>query len=549
MNEGPAVRRRFIEVDGREVHYRTVGNGPPVVVLHEVPGDSAQAEGIVRALAGVRRVYAPDAPGHGLSDACAGGTELSTFVEATVSFVDALGLDRTPLVGPGVGGFLAMEVARTDPDRFPVVVDETVRMSAERRGRLAAEGFPDFSPRLDGAHLATVWHWARSRFMYRPPSGRSAEDRLQVGLPSPEWLTDLVIEILRAGPAYADLARLALAQHPGEALPALAESSSVSIVDFGAPECPDNRIGEAVAAAGDLPAAPELPPQPESRRGAIRRIFVETPQGRLHVRRAGTGGRPLVMVHQSPGSAESLEPMIFHLAADRLVLAPDTLGNGHSDEPPVDRAEIGYYAGVLAAALDALSIDEVDVWGSHTGALVAMEFAIRYPGRVRAVGMDGITLFDPAFVEEALLRYFPSLEPDVHGLHLLRAWLIRLDMYLFWPWYNHTAGGANIRPLPEVEALKGWADDLLASGRSWRVAYRAAFEYPTRERLPLLSTPTMLATSPVDPLRIYSDEAARISPSITVAESEGYVTPEASRNTAELYRAFFARFEGQERDV
>ena len=250
------------------------------------------------------------------------------------------------------------------------------------------------------------------------------------------------------------------------------------------------------------------------------------------------------MIHQSPGSAESLEPMISHLASDRLVLAPDTLGNGHSDKPPVDRAEIGYYAGVLSAALDGLGIDRVDAWGSHTGALIAMEFAVRYPDRVRRLGMDGITLFDPAFVEEALANYFPPLEPDMHGLHLLRAWLIRLDMYLFWPWYNHTAAGANVRPLPEVGALKQWADDLLASGRSWRVAYRAAFKYPTRDRLPLLTRPTLLATSPVDPLRFYSEEAALISDSITVAESQGYVTPEAARSTAELYRAFFARPDG-----
>ena len=81
--------------------------------------------------------------------------------------------------------------------------------------------------------------------------------------------------------------------------------------------------------------------------------------------------------------------MISHLAPDRLVLAPDTLGNGHSDKPPVDRAEIGYYSGVLSEALDGLGIEKVDVWGSHTGALIAMEFAVRYPGRVRRLGMDG----------------------------------------------------------------------------------------------------------------------------------------------------------------
>ena len=538
------LRRRFLEVGDRQAQYRTAGDGPPVVVLHDLPGSSTQVAGVVRDLARARRVYASDAPGHGLSDARPGGEDLSAFVEATVEVIDALGLGRVPLVGPGIGGLLALAVARTDPARFPIVVDETVLMSSQRRARLAAAGFPLFSPRLDGAHLASVWHWARSRFMYRAPAGHLAEDRLRADLPSPDWLSDLVVEILRRGPGYAGLARAALAQNPSRALRVVADSGSMQVVGFGSPEAPSDQVANAVSATGDLAPAPTRPPQPQSRPEAISRRFVDTPQGQMHSRHSGTGGRPLLMIHQSPGSAESLEPMIAYLAADRRVLAPDTLGNGHSDKPPVDKAGIGYYAGVLSSALDELGIDEVDVWGSHTGALIAMEFAVRYPDRVRAVGMDGITLFDPDFVEEALANYFPPIEPDMHGLHLMRAWLIRLDMYLFWPWYNHTAGGANIRPLPEVQALKQWADDLLASGRSWRVAYRAAFEYPTRDRLPLLTRPTLLATSAVDPLRVYSGEAARISDVITVAESEGYVTPEASRRTAELYRAFFDRQDG-----
>ena len=534
------VRRRFVEVAGRQVQYRTAGDGPPVVVLHDVPGSSTQAAGIVRELAGTWRVYAPDAPGHGLSDACSGPDELSGFVESTVAFVDALGLGRVPLVGPGVGGLLALAVARTDPHRFPAVVDRTVRMGPNRRKRMREEGYPAFSPRLDGAHLASVWHWVRGRFMYRTPDGKTAEDRLRLDLPSPGWLSDVAVEILRRGPAYAGLAKAALALDPRPALKVLSEVGSVQVTEFGPPEAPGGALSDEVAATGCLAPPAPRPPQPEAQPGAISRRFVDTSQGQLHFRQSGRGGRPLLLVHQSPGSAESLEPMISYLALDRLVLAPDTLGNGHSDKPPVDHAEIGYYAGVLSEALDGLGIDKVDVWGSHTGALIAMEFAVRYPGRVQALGMDGITLFDPAFVEEALANYFPPLEPDVHGLHLLRAWLIRLDMYLFWPWYNHTAGGANVRPLPEVDALKQWADDLLASGRSWRVAYRAAFEYPTRDRLPLLTRPTLLATSPVDPLRFCSEEAARICEAITVAESEGYVTPEAARNTAELYRTFFA---------
>ena len=543
------VRRRFIEVCGRQVQYRTAGDGPPVVVLHDVPGSSTHVAAVVKELAETRRVYAPDAPGHGLSDAGSGAADLSAFVTATVAVIDAFGLGRVPLVAPGIGGLLALAVARTDPGRFPIVVDDSVGLSARRRASLQADGFPPFSARLDGRHLPVVWHWARSRYMYRAPTGRTAEDRLRADLPSPDWLSELVIEILRRGSEYADLARAVLEEDQSAALRAVAEAGSMQVVEFGPPEAPTDRIAAAVAATGNFPIAPERPPQPESRSGAISRIFIDTPQGQLHVRQSGSGGLPLLMVHQSPGSAESLETMISSLADDRLVVAPDTLGNGHSDKPPVDRAEIGYYTGVLSAALDELAIDTVDVWGSHTGALIAMEFAIRYPDRVRAVGMDAITLFDPDFVDQALAHYFPPLEPDMHGLHLLRAWLIRLDMYLYWPWYNHTAEGANIRPLPEVAALKQWTDDLLASGRSWRVAYRAAFEYPTRERLPLLARPTLLATAPTDPLRAFSRPAQRISDAISLADSEGYGTPEASRYTAEVYRSFFAGQHDEENDV
>ena len=520
-----------------------------MVVLHDVPGSSNQVVDLMAELAGTRRVYAPDAPGHGLSSAAGSPGGMPSFSDAIVALVEALGLGRVPLVAPGVGGLLALEVAATDPARFPVVVDDTVLLSREHQERLAEEGYPSFSPRLDGSHLPAAWQWARSRYMYRSPSGSSAKDRLRADLPSPEWLSELVVGLLRSGDGYADLARRTLLQDPRPALRAVEGGGTMQVVEFGPPESPSDEVIQAVAACGGFVPAPELPIQPGSCRGSISRMFVGTPQGQLHVRQSGSGGVPLLMIHQSPGSAESLETMISYLATDRLVLAPDTLGNGHSDKPPVESADIGYYSEVLSAALGAIGIDRVDVWGSHTGALIAMELAVRYPDRVRALGIDGITLFDPAFVQEALANYFPPLEPDMHGLHLLRAWMIRLDMYLYWPWYNHTAAGSNIRPLPEVTALKQWADDLLASGRSWRVAYRAAFEYPTRDRLPLLARPTLLATSPVDPLRLYSQEAARISDAITLAESEGYATPEASRHTAEVYRDFFNRHEEQENHV
>ena len=68
-----------------------------------------------------------------------------------------------------------------------------------------------------------------------------------------------------------------------------------------------------------------------------RRELVETRLGYLHVRLAGTGSPPLVLLHMSPLSGAMFEPIVDLLAASRLVVAPDRIGFGHSDrfaEPP-----------------------------------------------------------------------------------------------------------------------------------------------------------------------------------------------------------------------
>lgn len=526
------IERRFIRVGPRLVHYRTAGGGRPVVVLHDAPGSSADLETVIDHLALTNRVYAPDAPGHGLSESLAGEPGLAEYAQAYMALVDGLGVDRSYVIGVGVASFVAIALRDLASDRFPlVVVDETAVLDEGERAEMIESGFPPFEEMTDGSHVARAWHWARSRHMFSPPYRQTGDARLKRALPSAEWLHANVVELLRAGEHYADLAIVALGGQAavGDALVVAAGDTFV------------DEVVDGMARAPLIDAAPALPPQPESQPGVISRFYADTPEGQLHVRQAGTGGVPLVMIHQSPGSAFGMEDLIREFSSDRWVLAPDTLGNGHSDKPSSTDTDAGYYADVVAAALDQLGIAQADVFGSHTGGLIAMELAIRRPGLVRSLGMDGITLFDPDFAADALANYFPSMDPDPHGIHLLRAWQVRQDMYLFWPWYRYTAEGAHARGFPDASVLKDWVDDLLTSGPTWRVAYRAAFEYPTRERLAVLTTPTLVATGEEDPLRPYSEEAAKLCDAIELAESAGYGSPEASRQTADVYRAFFAR--------
>src|SRR5690606_14891693 len=59
--------------DGRRIHYRRAGSGPPLVLLHASPSSSRVQIPLLRAWADDFTVIALDTPGFGLSDPLPGG--------------------------------------------------------------------------------------------------------------------------------------------------------------------------------------------------------------------------------------------------------------------------------------------------------------------------------------------------------------------------------------------------------------------------------------------------------------------------------------------
>ena len=127
----------------------------------------------------------------------------------------------------------------------------------------------------------------------------------------------------------------------------------------------------------------------------IRRRFADITDGQVHIRCAGpTDGAPLVMIHQSPGSSKQLEPLMTALATRGWIcLAPDTAGNGDSDPLPMDQPEIPDLTQAAFAALSDIVDGPFDIYGSHTGASIAMEIAIAHPERVRSLTIEGMGLY------------------------------------------------------------------------------------------------------------------------------------------------------------
>ncbi len=116
---------RSVRANGIRIAYRTWGDpaAPPVVLLHGRSGNSAHWTHVAERLAATRRVYAPDLRGHGLSD-WPGAYSYPLMRDDVRAFLDALGLDRTDLVGHSMGGLVAALVAQACPERIGRLVME-----------------------------------------------------------------------------------------------------------------------------------------------------------------------------------------------------------------------------------------------------------------------------------------------------------------------------------------------------------------------------------------------------------------------------------------
>ena len=225
------------------------------------------------------------------------------------------------------------------------------------------------------------------------------------------------------------------------------------------------------------------------------RTLIETSAGYMHVRTEGSGQTPLVLLHMSPLTGSQFDPIAPLLATDRLVVIPDRIGFGHSDRVS-EPLSIVEHARATLDVLDALGIEQFDLFGGHTGSVEAVEMAVSYPDRVRRVAVDGLVIYDAADEQSFRGRYVPPPRPTEDGSHL--AW--------YWSWW------AGLR-LPDWDAaFMQWRtfDHIDSSPDFWKT-YIAVIDHPHREQIPLVTQP-FLVLAPRDHLYEQTHAARDILP-------------------------------------
>jgi pimeloyl-ACP methyl ester carboxylesterase len=213
----------------------------------------------------------------------------------------------------------------------------------------------------------------------------------------------------------------------------------------------------------------------------------------LHFRKTSkVGGVPLVLLHPSPRNSAMFEPMMRLLQDDFDLVAPDTPGYGGSDALPEVPAGIADYLPSLRALLLEVAGPRFMLYGSATGAQLAIAYANSHPGDVAHLFLDNAAHFDPAERQRIVEGYFPDLSPCADGGHLQRAWKMAQQMTQFFPWFQNDEAHRISQRIPAPAEVQTLAMEFLAAGPHYDSAYRAAFEHERAQNVQALKVPTTL---------------------------------------------------------
>ena len=122
LSPSTEVAPDFVDVRGRRTQVLRRGDGEPVLYLHSATGENWWTE-LDQAFvdAGFDLVH-PAHPGYEGSEGLAEIDDIHDLAFHTLDLLDALGIERTAVVGSSLGGWVAAEVAVYAPDRVSKLI-------------------------------------------------------------------------------------------------------------------------------------------------------------------------------------------------------------------------------------------------------------------------------------------------------------------------------------------------------------------------------------------------------------------------------------------
>ncbi len=232
--------------------------------------------------------------------------------------------------------------------------------------------------------------------------------------------------------------------------------------------------------------------------------YKEVNNQRIAFRSMGQGA-PIILLHASPLSSQSMTFLMERLATNYLVIAPDTPGYGDSDIPEHRPDSIAYYSDAINAFCEAMDIGHYAIYGTATGAQIAIRCALSYPDRVSHLFLDNCAHFTDGERAKILESYFPDFSVKEDGSHLAQTWQTIDGLFRYFPWCFKSPEYKLNMPTPPLPVYDNMMYHYLKSGARYDWAYKVAFEHEDKKHIESLDTPTTIFRWESSILKKYTD--------------------------------------------
>lgn len=494
-SEHPAIRRHFVNLENRQVHFRVAGSGPLLLVLHQSPTSSAEMATEIEAFARHFTVICVDTPGCGLSDPLPDEKpELTDYAEALNDFVTELGLERFLIYGYHTGAIIGFEFVRLYPDKCSgAVINGLAVIEGDELEDMLEHYNVVPAPVADGGHLHWVWARLRDQKLFFPWYRKQPDARMALDAGDGQSMHPYLLDFLRAEAGGRKPYQAAFAYPTRRRMPEM--RVPIYLVNIGLdplaphPErldgfaaCVERRVfsdpilmrdkilGFLLDHAGD---DVDMPDTSVGRfHGLFRSEIVNTPGGPVFVRISSPGPEgAVVFLHDAGASSRRLEPVASRLARDwggkRQIVLIDLPGHGETCAQHLPGFSPAGISILLDMVLQELDLANIDIVAEGAGCIIATDFANERSDSVAHLVLIDPWLFDASERVEMAAGYAPDLAAGDYGQHLALAWYFVRDSELFWPWHAPLAANA-LKRAPEIgaEEVHERVVDVLKSSRS-----------------------------------------------------------------------------------
>jgi len=509
------VHRRFVDIDGRQVHCRIAGSGPALMLIHQSPQNSRMWREVMQRYAAQFTVIAPDTPGFGYSDPLPqADADLAAFGRATWQLVQALGLERVAVMGMHTGGLIATWLAWAHPQAVSaLVVDGYAAFTPEESVLYGDAYLPPFVPTWEGAHLRWLWSRIREQKYFFPWYDGRGQAAMAIAPATAQETHDAVMDVLDVGDHYRAGYRAAFRHNDHHWLrelrtpallvyrhgdPLLAHRPRLAglpphvqvVEEPGGLQAMLTRLDDWLPARLAREQAASLSPGIPSVPGRWRRVIVTADAGDVAGWLLAGPGTLEVHLH-APGSAAFVPAQFAHVQGPQLLI--DLPGHGASCEIGAT-LDVATMVDGISALVEAVSGDASLLLQLHGAAAAYLPgLAARFGERLQRASLRMPWLLT-AEEQCCLLDGLPTTRIERAGGHMDDAWQWERERHLLWPWLKPTAAARRLVDAPEPAQVHANVVELLRLGPRLRPMLEAATPPDLAAQLRALSLPLHVAS-------------------------------------------------------